>query len=261
MHKENHSFFFLSAVSGTTGILTKEEYRHACRALRINPNAAFYGTDGNGNIYKCKLTGESMEHGEVDIIETFPQPTLSPAVGIYIGLPDREPFEEALTGLSALGASAIIPMVCRYCQEPWWRPWEKHLDRLRRKMIAAVKQAHNPRLPDLYEPQPLAETLFTLGSRVKSPSVRIVADPDGVTAVSVVGGATTIDRIDCFIGPPGGFSPDELDRLSSEGFSKVNLSRYRLRTELAAIVLCAEIMQHFLETNPRGGAAILPDVK
>jgi 16S rRNA (uracil1498-N3)-methyltransferase len=249
MHKENHSFFFLSAVSEKKGLLTEDEHRHACRALRMAPNAALYGTDGKGNIYKCMLTPRSEESGEIDIVETFRQEPTSPVLRMFIGLPDREPFEEALPGLCALGASEIVPIVCRYCQEQWWRPWEKRIERLRRKMIASIKQAHNPWLPDLREPRPFSDALRLLDAQNARKSLRVVADPGGSAISSVIGEIGRTDHIDCFIGPPGGFSPEELGRLSSENFNRVGLSRFRLRTELAAVASCAQIMQCFLEAG------------
>jgi len=251
MRKENHSLFFLSAVSDAAGTLTNDEYRHAFRALRIAPDGALYATDGKGNIYKCKLAPRSGETGEVDIVETARQPPFLPPVRVFIGLPEREPFEAALAALSALGAAAIIPVIGRYCQEQWWRPWEKRGERLRRIMIAGIKQAHNPWLPDLRAPQPLDEALSTLGAEPALRPLRLVADCDADALTAVLRRTEGIDRVDCFIGPPGGFSPDELDLLRPEIFKRVGLSPFRLRTELAAIVSCAQIMQHFTETSGR----------
>jgi len=41
------------------------------------------------------------------------------------------------------------------------------------------------------------------------------------------------------IGPEGGLTLDEIDKAKSKGFSEVNLGRYRLRTETAALVFGA----------------------
>jgi len=250
MHKENHAFFFLSAISGSTAILTDDENRHAFRALRFVPGSAVYGTDGNGNIYKCMLTERTRASGEVDIVETVRLSPNFPPVHLHIGLPDRDQFEEALTGLSALGAATIIPVVCSYCQEPWWQQWEKRHERLRRKMIAAIKQAQNPWLPDVIRPQSFAETISMFDTQGAPGSVRIVADWHGAGLATVMQKVKQIEHVDCFIGPPGGFSPQELSQLFSINFNRIRLARYRLRTELASVVLCAQIMQHFIgETN------------
>jgi 16S rRNA (uracil1498-N3)-methyltransferase len=262
MHKENHSFFFISDVSPTTAILTKEEYRHACSALRIRSDAAVYGTDGLGNIYKCKLTEKSRQTGEVEIVETAAHKPLSPAVHVYIGLPDREGFEDALIGLTALGAARIVPLTCRYCQETWWEPWENRLERLQRKMIAAVKQSHNPWLPALHKPQPFLPAIQMACSQAGDrAAIPIAADADGAPLETAFTGAKQVDRVDCFIGPPGGFSPDELEYFSLKNIPLVKIAHYRLRTELAAIVSCAGIMQHFISMTDRAAQSVLPEVK
>ena len=262
MHKENHSFFFISAVSPTAAILTKEEYRHASSTLRISSDAFVYGTDGNGIIYKCRFTEKTHQTGEVEIVETASQKPLSPAVHVYIGLPDREGFEEALVGLTALGAARIVPLTCRYCQERWWEPWENRLERLQRKMIAAVKQSRNPWLPVLFAPQPfipaVQKACTQAGDQV---AIHIATDPSGSALETAFTGAKRIGRIDCFIGPPGGFSPDELEYFSLNNIPFVKIAHYRLRTELAAIVSCAEIVRHFISTTDRTAQSALPEVK
>ena len=246
MHKENHDLFYISSLLGRRAILTKEEYRHACRALRKGDDSVVHGTDGNGNIYKCKLAAQRRENGEVDIIETIRQEVLFPPVHLYIGLPEKEAFEEALVGLAALGAARIVPMVCDYCQKRWWNPWEERLERLRRKMISGIKQAHNPWLPDLRAPRPFPDAFKMIDEGMGEHSVRIIADPGGSALAKSLQETKPIERVDCFIGPPGGFSPVELKRFSAEGFRFVKVAHYRLRTELATIVLCAEIRQRFI---------------
>jgi 16S rRNA (uracil1498-N3)-methyltransferase len=261
MHKENHAFFFISAVSPTAAILTKEEYQHARSALRISSDAAIYGTDGSGIIYKCRFTGKTPQTGEVEIVETASEKALSPAVHVYIGLPDRESFEEALIGLTALGAARIVPLTCRYCQEKWWAPWEHRLERLQRKMIAAVKQSRNPWLPVLYAPQPFVPAVQMACSEAGDHAIHVATDPGGDALETALSGANGIDRVDCFIGPPGGFSPEELEYFSLKNIPCVKIAHYRLRTELAAIVSCAEIMQHFISTADPVAQSVLPEVK
>ncbi len=239
MSKEDHSLFFVSIVSRGRALLTKEEYRHARLVLRMGENAFIHGTDGRGNIYKCRLSERSDENGGIDIIETFPQKAPKSAVRFFIGLPDRGAFEEAVVGLSAVGASSILPLICDYCQKPWWNPWDKHIERLRRKMISGIKQAHNPWLPELGQPQRLSEAIQT--AREKNATC-LVADAGGETISSVLSGNTTPEQIFCFIGPPGGFSPEEKSLFDVEGYTKMTLGRYRLRTELAAIVLCVILL-------------------
>jgi 16S rRNA (uracil1498-N3)-methyltransferase len=261
MYKEQHAFFFISDVSGDKAFITKDEYRHACGVLRLSGDATLFGTDGRGNVYKCKLTAKSRETGEADIIDVCPQAPVFPPVHLYIGIPDREAFEEALTGLAALGAARIVPLICRYCQGKWWNSWGNRLERLRRKLISGIKQAHNPWLPDLLAPLPFDDAVQTVCQTSVDCSFRCVADVGGIAVARGLLGQNTVDHIACFIGPPGGFSPEELKRFPLEGFAFVKVAPYRLRTELAATVLCAEILQCWSPTNRRGERPVLPDVK
>jgi 16S rRNA (uracil1498-N3)-methyltransferase len=250
MYKEKHSLFFITPVSGNRALLTKEEYRHARLALRMENDVAVYATDGNGLIYKCTLGEQLNEGGEVEIIEAIPYKPIVPAVHLYVGFPEKEPFEEMLTSMAALGVARIVPVVCDYCQAPWWNQWEKRLERMQRKMIAGIKQAHNPRLPDLCTPQSFHEA-SSMASKGPSGVVRVVADPGGAGIEKAFLGKGPVERIDCFIGPPGGFSPEELKRFSEGGFQFIKIAHYRLRTELAAMVTCSAVMQRFVGENTR----------
>jgi RsmE family RNA methyltransferase len=99
---------------------------------------------------------------------------------------------------------------------------------------------------DLRAPQRLPEAFKMIDEGRGKRSVRILADPGGSAVAKFLQATNPIERVDCFIGPPGGFSPDELKRFSTEGFQFVKVAQYRLRTELAAIVLCAEVRQNFI---------------
>jgi 16S rRNA (uracil1498-N3)-methyltransferase len=227
----------------------------------MGSDSAVNATDGNGHVYKCKLAAEVRDGGEVEILETVMLPALSPAVHLYIGLPDRDAFEEALTGLAALGASRIVPVVCGYCQAPWWDSWDKRVERMQRKMIAGIKQAHNPWLPDLSAPLPFNDAVATAVGGAGGRGNRIVADPGGSGFETAFQGGAQVERIDCFVGPPGGFSPGEQERFSEGKFTFLKVAHYRLRTELAAIVACSAIMQRFIANHARESRRDLPDVE
>jgi 16S rRNA (uracil1498-N3)-methyltransferase len=246
MSRETHSLFFVSSVSANRAFFSPEEYRHAHAALRIDKEAILFATDGKGSIYTCKFTGQSRETGEVEIIDARRQEAAQGVVDLYIGLPDREAFEEALTCLSALGAARIVPVVCSYCQDAWWRPWEKRIERLQRKMIAGIKQARNPWMPDLCSPQPFIKALQAVCVADNAEKWHCVADAGGIGLQIALPETHRLSRVTCFIGPPGGFSPEEMNRFSIEGLPLIKIAHYRLRTELAAIVFCAEIMQRWL---------------
>jgi 16S rRNA (uracil1498-N3)-methyltransferase len=246
MSKDTHSFFFISEVSGERAYLSPEEIHHARAALRIDRASFIEATDGKGTVYTCKLTDRSRETGEIEIEGTAWHQPDKCAMDLYIGLPDRQVFEDVLPSLVALGVSRIIPIICSYCQDHWWHPWEKRVERFQRKMISGIKQAKNPWMPELSGPQPIASALQTVCDARSENTWQCVADAQGVALHSALPAITGLSRIACFIGPPGGFSPEEMNRFSIGEFSHVKIARYRLRTELAAVALCTAIKQQGL---------------
>jgi 16S rRNA (uracil1498-N3)-methyltransferase len=238
MDNLEHSLFFVSHVDEKTAVFSEEERHHALSVLRKDPSGFIHATDGKGTIYTCLLR-EGAAQAEVAALRI--QPAFLPRVHAYIGIPERDAFEEAVTDLAALGIATITPMVCHYCQKKWWETWEKHRARCHKKMVAGIKQSLSAWLPELKAPTEFDEVLETV--RSFSPQYCIVADADGMSLRSARDGLAAPTDTACFIGPPGGFSQYEKDDLKSSGFVFVKIANTRLRTELAAVILCAQVLQ------------------
>jgi 16S rRNA (uracil1498-N3)-methyltransferase len=239
MEKHEHSLFFVDAAEEGSVCFSREELRHALLALRMDARAPLKCTDGNGAIFSCVQTAETAVSGKARIVETLSALRPQPQCAVFIGLPDRDAFEESLTNLAALGVDRIIPMVCRFCQHAWWDRWDKYADRLRRKMIAGIKQSLNPWLPQLTQPQSFAQATGAMSDF----QACLVADSTGMPLRQAVMPLAGARQVACFVGPPGGFSPEELSILQTRASALVRIGPYRLRTELAAVVLCASVVQ------------------
>jgi 16S rRNA (uracil1498-N3)-methyltransferase len=239
MDDKNHSLFFVEQVESTTAIFSEEERHHALSVLRKDSSGVIQATDGKGKIYDCLLR-DGTAQAEVTDVREIPAP--APKMHVYIGLPERDAFEEAATNLAALGIASITPVVCLHCQQKWWLTWEKHRLRCEKKMIAGIKQSIGAWLPELWPPLDFDKALESAGSL--SDANRFVADAGGRSLASLVASAPSAAQAVCFIGPPGGFSQAEKDALKVSGFVSVKIANTRLRTELAAIVLCAQLLSN-----------------
>jgi 16S rRNA (uracil1498-N3)-methyltransferase len=193
-------------------------------------------TDGRGSVYDCSVARQSGDGAQLSVKRTENKPRSAPEVRVCAGLCDKEEFGELVQNLAALGAASIVPVVCEYCQAPWWQAWEKQEARLRKKMIAGIKQARSAWLPQLAPPVSLRESL----EAAKGCPV-LVADDSGAPLLSSGERVRGAQFVSCFVGPPGGFSPKEMAQFASAGAGLVSLSENRLRTELAAVVLCAAV--------------------
>ncbi len=241
----DHFLFFSTDISGEVLTLDPEESRHACSVLRVRAGDRIFVTDGTGHIYVCSIEQLDKRATQTKILEKKAQEPPKPAMQFFVGLPEKDAFEKVLTGLIPLGVMHITPVICNFCQKKWWKKnWEKQADRFRKKMIAAAKQSWNAWLPVLNKPATFEE------ARRSAQGLLFVADDQGETLDKYTSNnSCDSSNIACFIGPPGGFSAEELTMLKDRGVNPIKLSENRLRTELAAAILAGNVVQKFTNNN------------
>ncbi len=203
-------------------------------------------TDGKGRIFECRAGRRAPDGAQLSVEKMVTTERAAPEVRMCVGLCDKEEFGGLVQDLAALGAAAIVPVLCESCREPWWRAWEKHEARLRAKMIAGIKQARSAWLPLLARPTAFSEAL-SAGEGCPA----LVADEKGAPLPLAAGVVRDAPFVSCFVGPPGGFSPKESTALMSRKAVFVSLSGNRLRTELAAVVLCGFVRSAVLPEHGR----------
>lgn len=231
-----HYLFYCRDLSGDCAELDPSETRHAVNVLRMKLSSEIMLTDGSG----CRAAGEYVEIHEGKMIVSIRKRAVvtrpSPFLTLCTGIPERDAFEEILINAAALGVGRIIPCEAALCQKPWWKSaWKKLQPRFTRKMITALKQSHGVYLPELAVPAGITEIIEEL------PGTFLVADQHGppLHTVSLPGSS---EQLNCVIGPPGGFSGEELDLFKEKSYLFVKVAPSRLRTELAATVLCAQLI-------------------
>ncbi|HMA65250.1 MAG TPA: RsmE family RNA methyltransferase [Chitinispirillaceae bacterium] len=234
MREFDHFLFYAVKINNNTVILDENDTRHAVKVLRLAQGDTFQVSCGDGVIHVCKLGAINGSCASGIIIDSKAVKIITPTVDFFIGIPDKDAFESIVTDLTALGVNSITPLISSQCQKNWWEnKWEKHDERLRGKIIAAMKQSLYPYLPTLNKPRTLDNSCFQNG-------LCIAADYDGSSGITL---DSSILRVNCFIGPPGGFSTDELDMFKRNNVSFLRLGQTRLRTELAATAMRCALWQ------------------
>jgi 16S rRNA (uracil1498-N3)-methyltransferase len=245
----SHFLFFADGLSAESATLDEAETGHAAVVLRLRPGDRLQLTDGNG----CRAVGtfECIDKKEIKVrIErrTYVE-RHRPDVTLFVGLPDRDAFERILLDATALGVFRIVPVEAVHCGGGWWKRWEKHLPRLRRVMITALKQSVSCFLPEIAAPCTTAEAIAMAEGFV------MVGDREGIPVNTILPSNPAMP-VSCFIGPPGGFSEKERRLFDRESSRRVRIAPARLRTELAATALCAQVIGRLLEReeerNPIG---------
>jgi len=240
MRDSEHYLFFSDDINGDIIRLDAGESNHAVSVLRMKAGQHIQITNGNGAIYDCQCTNISKQQVSCEISDKTIIPKITPELTLLVGIPDREHFETILEHVTALGVSRIVPLVTEHCRKPWWESWDKLCMRFTSKMIVSMKQCLYPYIPQLDKPTSLEEAIETCEKPL------LVADQNG--KILCDSDISPHKKLSCLIGPPGGLSADEsaiiesYRQRSAVQILTVNIAQSRLRTELAATVLCSRII-------------------
>lgn len=215
------------AVLGMEISLTKEEQRHI-KVLRLKPGEKIYVFDGQGNEYAAEHKGKVSETLKlVEKVDKTRQPRHKITLAIAPAKGYRMDF--LVEKATELGVSTIIPTIC---ERSIVRPGDSKIDRWRKIAIEACCQSGRATIPEITKPQ----TFQMILEKVSEYDKAYICDIKGNEGK---GAANTI----VFIGPEGGFSPEEIEKALETGIMPLKLSENILRVETAGITAVSELAQ------------------
>ena len=135
-----------------------------------------------------------------------------------------------------LGVSRFVPMVTRRSVVDPLDRQENHLVRWRRIALEASKQCGRARLMEITAVLPFESALLTreqAGRMIASPA------PGGPELAEFAARLQPGQGVTAFIGPEGGFAPEELASAAQSGCVAVSMGPRILRVETAAVALAA----------------------
>jgi len=216
-----------TGVAGQRGSLMDGEDHHL-RVRRAVDGDVVEVRDGEGLVG----TGRLVRHSKawmVEVTDAARAPT--PAeLTLAVGAGDRDRFEWLVEKATELGVTSVIPLETDRTAGVASRVRPQHLDRLRRQALEAVKQSGAAWATRVEEPLSLED----LAARPLA-GRGWVAEAGGSAVPAVVETAP----LTVVVGPEGGFTAEELERLQGAGYAPVRLGPYTLRFETAAMVAAA----------------------
>ena len=216
-----------SGAAGRRGGLLEGEAHHL-RVRRAEDGEAVELRDGEGLIGLGRLV-RAGKGWEVDV--TRADRTSRPAeLTLAVGAGDRDRFAWLVEKATELGVTSVIPLETERTAGVASRLRTHHLERLRRHALEAVKQSGAAWATRVEEPVSLNE----IAARPIA-GQGWVADANGAPVPATVG---TIP-LTVVIGPEGGLTAEELERLRETGYAAVSLGPHTLRFETAAIAAAA----------------------
>lgn len=228
----------LSGPSGELVRLDGAEAHHAQRVLRLRGGERVRVFDGAGRERDGELVVGGA--GEVDVrldadIPVVCEPPLE--VALYAARCKAERMDWLVQKATEIGVSAIHPFPAARSSAP--EPAEHRLRRWRRIILEACKQSGRARLPRI-EPR---DTLRPPGS---AGALGLLLDPGPEAgALADVSLPCPAGPVWLAVGPESGFDGAEASAWTASGWLRIGLGPRTLRTETAALVALALVMQRW----------------
>ncbi len=212
--------------------LAPAEAAHAVRVLRIRPGTTVELLDGAGARGRAEVIEAGADRRRVRticrVIEREVAPAPASSIRVYLAPPRSKALLRIVRQVVELGVSRLSLVHTRYTVE---RPSPAFFVRARAEAVAALKQSGNPRLPK-FDP---VQTF--------SGAIAQAVEPGYFGAVPDRGGSAPMRRharkgpIAVWIGPEGGFAPEEREQLLGRGLTPVTLGCWTLRVDTAVTAL------------------------
>ena len=236
---------FYSPDIADTLTLSEEDSKHCVRVLRMGEGDTIEVVDGNGNLYTCRIT---MAHPKRCAIEVLDKEVQTPHWGHSIVLAiaptkNLDRIEWLVEKCVEMGIDRIIPLRCHNSERTVLKT-----ERLKKIMVAAMKQSLKATLPQLDEMTPLEQVVAEPfeGTRCIAYCDALLPREQRRTLADVYRQGSDVMVL---IGPEGDFSPDEVQAATTAGFIPVTLGESRLRTETAGLMAVAAI--HALDQSAK----------
>ena len=240
-----HFFVDASQVSDSTIQIEGSDVNHMKNVLRMRIGEEVTVSDGRGQEYLCEVQNFEEEHVQLKILEVKVSDTELPSkIYLFQGLPKQEKMELIVQKCVELGIYAVVPVSMKRCVVKLdAKKGAKKVERWNGIAASAAKQSGRGIVPEVMPVMPYREAL----EMAKKLDVVLVPYEcaEGMSGTKkLIQGIKPGQSIGIFIGPEGGFDPEEIEQAKETGGRVVTLGKRILRTETAGLALLSVLMFH-----------------
>ncbi len=212
-------------------LLEGEEAHHLLKVLRHQQGDTVMITDGLGTLYTTKISDANPKKCVLQIVKK--EKNENPKnYSLHIAIAptkNSDRLEWFLEKATEIGIDEITPIVCQHSERRLIKE-----ERLIKVLVSAMKQSLKSYLPLLH---PLKK-FDTFIQESREPQRYICTmDADEMLHKRF----DPSEKCLVLIGPEGDFSKEEVTLAKKHGFVPVSLGNSRLRTETAAVMVCATL--------------------
>lgn len=220
---------------GDIALLSENELHHAFHVMRMKVGDDIHLFNGQGFLYKGVVQTLSKKVGEVVIQNSEFSEKPSSSIQIAVASPkSSERLDFMLEKLIEIGATQIILLETERSERS-----RVNEDRLKKLIVNTMKQCKRKWMPTV--------SLAKYNDYIKSVDAqqRYILSLNQPDSIDVYKNGLNQQSFAALIGPEGDFTLNEVNTALSHGFQHIYLGENVLRTETAAIYICA-IMKSIL---------------
>jgi len=190
----------------------------------------------NGEIGTATLTALSELEASIDI-DWHSSPPAALPVTLIIGLPRPKMLKRIIQTATTMGVKKIYFIQSWKVEKSFWNsPWLND-EKILENCVLGLEQAKDTRMPEIHLKKRFKPFVEDQLPEICKGSKKLLAHPGTQTACPMnVNEKTTL-----VIGPEGGFTPYEVNKIIEAGFEGVHLGERILRVETAVPVLLARL--------------------
>lgn len=241
--------FFIdkNSIENNSVTITGDDAKHISRVLRMKEGEKLTLCDGAGYDYEAviaRIDKSSVSADILSVAENVTEPNID--ITLIQALPKSGKMEYIIQKCTELGISKIIPCIMDRCvvKLNGESDAKKKTERYRSIALAAAKQSGRGVIPQILAPVSFDEALDVL----KQCDLAFVPyeNENGVTLKDIFISAKDVGSMAFIIGPEGGISDLEAEKIHACGISTVTLGKRILRTETASTAVLSMINYEFL---------------
>ena len=239
-----HRFFVPPAWLGSDPLVLHRPLTHQLsRVLRMRPGEHIVLLDNSGWAYEVVLETIAPDRATARLVARM-QPETETAIHLTLcqSLTREKKFDWVLQKGTELGVAAFVPLITEHSLlGETMRLSATKLDRWQRIVTEAAEQSGRACVPEVARPMSFVEACASIGDGTLG---LVACVGEGAVSLRRIleGERRPWEKIRLFIGPEGGFSPEEMAGARDAGLRLISLGPRILRTETAGIVAIAAIL-------------------
>lgn len=220
------------------------DVNHIKNVLRLEVGDWIVACDGNGTDYVSRIQSICSDEVVASIEKVQPTGTELPVrITLFQGMPKKDKLELIIQKAVELGACEIVPVmtkrtVVKLSEE---KKINKRLERWQSIAYAAAKQCDRGIIPTVHKPVSYEEAL-AMADQLDYNVIPYELQTGMEEARKIVDQACKQRSLGIFIGPEGGFEPEEVERAITRNIHPMTLGKRILRTETAGMALLSILM-------------------